>query len=154
MTFEYGTTRFVFCVRQLAFKFARVRIIDAIHRIKKSPKTLGVQRILMILQFLSRGITANIEEFEFYQRHPQLRVAPTLFSLFGLVNIQVRGSLIDEEDLCICPFREMSSAHVDLKKPENFVRIKGTAYLADYGNKDLNIILAQYAESLQMVYEY
>lgn len=152
--FDYGTTRFVFCVGCLAFKFARVRLIDAFQRAQKSSKPFDLQRILTILQFLGRGLEANIEEYRFYHKYSELQLAPTYFSLFGFVNIQARGSDICEGDLPICPFRKLAERNIDLQKSENFVCVKGVPRLADYGNKNLNLLLAEHAESFQVVYEY
>ncbi len=53
------------------------------------------------------------------------------------MNIQVRGEVVRADDLSNCPFRDLVEAEnplLDLDRPEQFCRIDGEIYLADYGN--------------------
>ncbi|OGI74423.1 hypothetical protein A3D42_01025 [Candidatus Nomurabacteria bacterium RIFCSPHIGHO2_02_FULL_41_18] len=166
MNFEYGTTRFVFCVGGVAMKVARVkviywakRVIEKIFVAQHATNILrgGNPQPFARLRHLFAGVTANLEEGRMYARYPELPLAPTLFSFFGLVNIQVRGTPIGKDELVLCPFRDLAdieSAGIDLNKAENFGRIDGRIVLLDCGFEGLNKILARYAESRQIVYDF
>jgi hypothetical protein len=133
--FSYGSTRWVFCIGDLAFKIARPMIIPRL----RSKKRLDLERLIQILRSaIVDGIVANLEERRFYKANPDKKVAPTLFSLLGVVNICRRGTIIKEEDLQKCPFRESSYFHKDLKKVEHFGWIDGEIYLLDYGFRPIN----------------
>jgi len=167
MRFEYGTTRFVFCIGDVAVKVARVKVIYWVirlwNRVFGTPKTESagvantqgsVQRFAR-LKHLFAGVTANLQEARMCTQHPHLPVAPTLFSFFGLVNIQVRGTPIGKDDLVLCPFRELAhieSGGITLNQAENFGRVDGVIVLLDCGFEGLNVLLAGYAESRQVVF--
>jgi hypothetical protein len=91
--------------------------------------------------YVFAGIIANIEEKRFYSKHPSLALAPTLFSFFGIVNIQRRGVPIKENELSFCPFRQCvipGLKYQDLDFAKHFARIEGRICLVDYGNVEVN----------------
>ncbi|GEM_PF-3377695 len=143
MTFSYGTTRFVILTENFAIKFARFRLFRLAYRglylslrgkaVKRSRELFG-NPWLGILKYLLQGVTANVDEYRFYREFPNLAIAPTLFTLFGLVNIQMRGEAVREAEIDECPFQEFADKPgMDLNADE-YCRINGTIYLADYGN--------------------
>lgn len=164
MRFTYGTTRFVFCVGDIAIKVARIKVLHWVVRLWRratvtrevaSTTTMNTHvKSFARLQLLLVGVVANLEEARMWRKCPNLQAAPTLFSFFGLVNIQVRGTPIESEDLLLCPFRDIATEWGDLKKVQNFVRIDGVLCLADYGHEDLNQLLARFAEFRQVVYNF
>jgi hypothetical protein len=147
MMFRYGTTRYVLCVGGVAVKIPRIRIISWTNHFS-------------MLKCLFAGISANLEEARLYRKCPHLPIAPTLFSLFGLVNIQTRAQPVIHDELVLCPFRELVKKRErletkDLNKVEHFGRIDHIGIcLLDYGNKKLNVLLDEVADSIQVVYEF
>jgi hypothetical protein len=162
VTFEYGTTRFVFCVGGVAIKIARVKILHWVIRLTKRVFVTSSKSVVVVnsqlesaqrfarLKHLFAGVTANLQEIGMCVKYPHLPVAPTLVSFFGFVNIQVRGMPIKEGELAICPFREVAdikSGGITLNQPENFGWVDGRILLLDCGFEGLNVILAKYAKS-------
>ncbi len=163
LAFEYGSTRYVFCVGNVAIKVARVKALYWILRLLKFQREGGViqkvtttskRKKFAALKHLFAGVFANIEEFRFYQKYPSLPIAPTLFSLFGLVNIQVRGEIIERDELTQCPFREVAGDQYDLNHWHHFGRINGTVHLLDYGFEDANALISQSVGATQATASY
>ena len=155
MTFDYGTTRFVFCVGGVAIKIARIHPVRWMFRffywkkrggVTKKLSTIATSRVKAILMVIAGGIIGNIEEYWFSHQHPELPIARTIFSFFGLVNIQVRGKPIKEEELPLCPFREYAHLEYDLRRIEHFGWINGRGCLLDYGTHHVNVLLAELEE--------
>ncbi|HEY4502884.1 MAG TPA: hypothetical protein VJC14_00380 [Candidatus Paceibacterota bacterium] len=157
MQFKSGTTRYVLCVGGVVIKIARIKVLYWAKRLlhfrdegvllKKVNTTKAAQKFAA-LKHLFCGVTANLEELRTYKNYPKLPLAPTLFSLFGFVNIQVRGAPIKANEMVACPFREIAGRHIDLGYPENFARVNGRLVLVDCGHNELNVLLAEYAESI------
>jgi hypothetical protein len=97
---------------------------------------------------LFAGVFANLEERRFYRANPHLHLAPTMFTFFGLVNVQARGKEIGPDELHLCPFREIAHLEYDLQRYEHFGRVRGRILLLDYGMEGLNeIILREFSKS-------
>lgn len=152
MYFAYGSSRYVLCIGNIAIKVARFdQLFRHIFRYFYWQKNGGAMRrivgtygspLFLLTQILFGGILSNLEERDFYKRNKELPVAPTFFSLFGLVNIQARGKRLRNKDLTVCPFREYAHLEVDLRKPEHFGQIDGRICLLDYGHVGVNNLIA------------
>lgn len=166
MAFAYGTTRFVICVGPFAIKVARVKFLYWLGRFFHWRKNGGVlvklaststTKRASALRHLFAGVTANLEEWRLSRQHARcIPIAPTILTL-GFVNIQVRGLPLVEDELALCPFREIARGEppdIDLNKIENFGRIGREIYLIDYGFEELNVKLATYAETRQLAYNF
>lgn len=159
-TYGYGTTRFVLLIGTVAVKFSRIPLLLLIRRglfwLKQGkfierPRELYGSLSVGIAKYLLAGIMANSDEYRFYQEFPNLPLAPTLGSFLGLVNIQVRGGVVDASELADCPFRDIAEAHPKLdffKAPRQFCRINGQIVLADYGDLFVqNTLRKKYAKT-------
>lgn len=144
-SFAYGCTRFVLLVGGVAIKFTRFPLLQLVRRgffwLKKGkaltrPRELYGSFSIGVLKYLLGGIMANVDEYYFNREFPDLPLAPTLFTFFGLVNIQVRGKSVAESELADCPFQDLAKGRpeLDLHETRQFCRIGGKIVLADYGN--------------------
>lgn len=159
MKFGAGTSRIVVCVGPWAIKFARIRAIHWMIRIPKkilvSRCDISVEKIVdptytkSRLQHLFTGVVANLEEYWYWKQNPGLPLADTIFSFFGLINIQLRGKPIAEAELSVCPFREIAHTDFDLQRAVHFGRVKGRIVLLDYGSKELNAAISNIAGSTE-----
>jgi len=163
MTFSHGSTRSVFCVGDVAVKFARIRPIRLFFRFFHWQKNGGVanklstisrSRVDAILLVISGGIIGNIEEYWFCREHPDLPLAKTIFSFFGLFNIQVRGRQVKEEELHLCPFREYAHREYDLRRTEHFGWIGDRSCLLDYGTHRINALVSGGVETERVVLNF
>jgi hypothetical protein len=152
MLYEYGTTRVVFFCGNFAIKFLRFRPFRIINRFLHWRKRGAIVEQLVSIdpsipvaavKYITGGLRGNLEERRFYKEHPELPLAPTLFTFLGLVNIQRRGEKIEESDLFKCPFREFAHLEKDLRKVEHFGWIDGKIHLLDYGTVRVNDLIAQ-----------
>ncbi|MDP2704797.1 MAG: hypothetical protein U1D31_00345 [Patescibacteria group bacterium] len=146
MRFAYGWSRWVFLVGNVAIKIPRLRPLHWISRFffwksqgkftERFETHFKCNPVVGVWRYLCNGIIANIVEHRIYQKHPDLPIAPTLFSFLGLVNIQVRGKPLAESSLPNCPFRTIAKLHpqfVDLADIRNFAEINGKIVLVDCG---------------------
>lgn len=97
-------------------------------------------KVIASIKYVIGGIVSNLAEARLSRECPEEKnVAPTLFSFFGLVNIQPRGEAIKHGDLINCPFRTLVSRtdiHVEFKdfdQPEQFARFGDKILLIDAG---------------------
>ena len=148
MRFCKGATRWVLLIGSVAIKVPRLRpgrwflrffFWGSRGKIKERLEGRFRRSFLdAVWNYVGSGIIANIQERTCTQIMPQLKIAPTLFSFFGLINIQVRGRPIRESDLSECPFRDMLALHPkfkDLNSIRNFAWINGELYLVDAGEE-------------------
>ncbi len=160
MRFDYGTTRFVFCIGPWAIKIAKVKVGYSIRHFLHPENPREQQRLLKIynrfsgVKFLPAGLLANLEEARLYRKHSSLPLTPTYFSFLGLFNIQKRANMLGQDDLSICPFRNIAHLDPDLMKIENFGKINGVVCLLDYGRRSTSILLEETAEKVQLVYNF
>lgn len=161
MHFAYGWSRWVLLIGNIAIKVPRLRPFRWISRFFFW-KCKGKVRERLVMQFkshpligawryLGHGVIANIIEYRIYQKFPDLPVAPTLFSFFGLINIQVRGNPIKRTPSSDCPFRIFSKLYPDcgdLVDIKNFAEIDGRIVLIDCGSRKFEQILETHKEQM------
>ncbi len=101
---------------------------------------------------LFRGIKENWQEFRFWRRYRQKFLAPTYFSLFGLVNFQKASRPSPENGDKVWPkLRKWNEkmafkdAHT-LGKSRNFCRIDGRIKIVDYGSSRVQEVLLAWAQ--------
>ncbi len=151
MRFAFGGSRFVVLIGPYAIKFARLRLIRAAYRLLfhllhrqafAKLRSFGTTVTHGGVRYLLSGVIANRHEFRLWRQSPQTYLVPTLFSFFGLVNIQVRGERISEAELSADhPFpillQSMTEAgRGDMMRPVNFCRLNGHVMLVDYGSDE------------------
>lgn len=165
-----GTTRNVFIIGPLAFKVAKVRLLKAIlslSRMLLTKKWKDLYKNLFIYRpqecmtvpfLLLGGIYANIEEFLFFwqSQHPFLQ--PTLFSFFGILNIQIAGrqntqnyweffvEIIEGSDQC----HPLSIRHT-FYNAHNFCRYKNSLKIIDYADKEVQKIIQLHGNKMMAI---
>jgi len=161
MAFKYGAVRWVFLIGPYAIKVARIRPLHPFIRLYQHFRAGVVRKELAKfdsmparagLKYLLGGILANLAEYRLYRRFGNQRLIPTLFTFFGLVNIQVRGEPVPKErlwEMQVHPMWCMTHGIVsmDIRKPEQFCLLNGVVCLADYGRYDLEPFLATVART-------
>src|SRR5450755_97777 len=106
MQIKYGTSRIALLLPSLgvAIKFPRIRLRDAFSEVLAMPKYSHFwKRFVMFVgasrsrgdyglaPYLLNGLCDNRSEYRFYRQTQNAFVWPTVFSLFGLVNVQPLG---------------------------------------------------------------
>ena len=149
MRLAYGATRWVILTRHLVVKFARFHFFNLAKRfIWRAVRGEVRQRLLLhgsspsagAIQILLAGCRANWQEYTLWRDTHDARFVPTLFSLFGLVNVQHQAkALTAEEFRDRNPFGRLifvlpERATVDLKKLEHYGWYGGRIRLVDYGH--------------------
>lgn len=149
MHFTSGDSRYVILVGSFAIKIARFRPIHCIRRFFQT-RSQGVfadklgtyhrNRLVAGIKYVCIGIVANLCERRLYRHCPDLRIAPTLCSLMGLINIQIRGEPVSFSDSSQFPFQDIpltvKSDYVgDLLLAKQFARFPDGIRLVDYGNE-------------------
>ncbi len=151
----WGTTRFVVLLGPYAFKFARFRFVHACIRLINRAFSGTVTKRLHDydrksslcggFKYLMYGVYSNLNEFTIYKESHHPRLVPTLFTFFGVVNIQVRGERAREKDLLVDnPFmclKEDPLIGKDVILSANFSILQGKVCLHDYGNEALRSFL-------------
>jgi hypothetical protein len=158
MKFAYGSTRWVFLIGPYAFKIARLRPLwwpfRLIQRIFQKAVARRLSRFhgnpgIACAKYLSAGFLANGTERRLWEESRDSRLAPTLFSFLGILNIQPRGEAVSEDSLEEFPFRELArgakegSDLYDLTKAKQFARFGDEILLIDYGGEDFARRLAE-----------
>ncbi len=108
--------------------------------------------------YLLGGIMANWHEFTFYLRTQHEILAPTYFSLFGLINIQKRGQEIDfwdDEQLMLYLFEHSlhedqpwCDGHTLLNKKNFCLDNQDKFQLFDYGSRHVRIFISLNGKNL------
>ena len=97
---RWGTTRFVILVGPFAIKIARLRLLFYFCRlllhmwngeVKVRLAKRDTNTVKSGLKYLSSGVRANLNEWEVWRKTHSPCLIPTMYSLFGLVNVQRRG---------------------------------------------------------------
>jgi hypothetical protein len=115
-----------------------------------------------ILHFLKRrvrkifleGIICNFREFLFYRNYPMQILAPTYFSLFGLINFQRADKTLEMEnvDLWVQVVRlvgkELAEDCHTFSESDNFIVIDGKPRIVDYANPETQKILLLYGNNI------
>lgn len=159
MQFTCGGTRWVILTDKYAFKIARfrpfgqfVRFLDAMRKreLAKSLSKHDANVIWAALKYLLAGMVANRNEHRLYRSHPCDLLAPTLTTIFWLVNIQVRGQPVTETDISqtylFAVLQDTPSAGV--LQDTQFCRINGHVCLADYGGEGIEPVIVAYEQGL------
>lgn len=155
---SWGTTRFVVLVGTVAIKMVRPRPLWVLRRLARylitgvAPKRLlayADNPLESAAKHLFAGVAVNRREYRLWQEFPHHFMVPTLYSLRGIVNIQMRGQAISEEELALShPFRSSlkgmtPDAIGDMVKAMNFCRYEGHICLLDYGSEDTFALFSQ-----------
>lgn len=149
--FAYGGSRWIVLTDRFAFKIARFRPFYCLRRFfeHRASGTSGAQlasyhqnRWLGGIKYVCLGIVANLTESRLYRECPDLRIAPTLFSLLGLINIQLRGEPVEDKDMSLCPFQSLpillkKKEIGDLNMCKQFARFPNGILLIDYGSESV-----------------
>ncbi len=171
MRFHRGSIRSVLIIGSLAFKFPQINPLKALHNIIialswKGEMTLR-ERIYLTLSlndevlntsqyYLFRGIRANLRERRFYKSSRLSILVPTYFSLFGLVNIQRAGDIIEMGiDDFVSEIMKLTnndqSIHDDthtLTNPANYVEMDGHLMIVDYGSSGCRNYLMKWGQEI------
>ena len=146
---RFGATRFVVLVGKVALKFPRVRPLHSLLRlfchmrnkeVSKKLQSHGQTPIVGGLRYVFGGIVANWNEHRVWKNFAYDILAPTWFSLFGLVNVQRRGTEVDQQELDLRnPFlpyldRIDSDLERDITNSRNFCRLNRRIIIHDYGS--------------------
>ncbi|RJR31272.1 hypothetical protein C4569_02405 [Candidatus Parcubacteria bacterium] len=100
------------------------------------------------------GIASNWNERTFYKKSKLKILAPTVFSFFGLVNIQKTGDKVPMEPKDVyCQFLDLTnleagvSTHTFYNNGHFFV-IDGHIVIVDYGNPRIHPVLVKYDDKI------
>lgn len=169
-----GTGRLVVIIGPIAVKFARVRFVPVIKgwlrylmggaeersfwRIFNGGpfRSTGVESDKRLL-FL--GIADNLSEFFFYLRTRNTFLAPTFFSFFGLVNVQMAGRAVGTDGEFFRVWRVwieevlgsevLYTDHHHLIVEKNFCVWRGQLRIVDYGAPVTQAVVTLYGEKIQ-----
>lgn len=147
---RWGATRFVILIGPIAIKIARVKPLRSIYKlllhwqngeIKKRLLDYADMPINGGFQYVLCGFISNLNEYALSRTGQHTVLVPTLFTFFGIFNIQKRGEDVDPLELLFQnPFekdlKDMPELLlVDMTRAENFCLYEGQICLADYGSK-------------------
>ena len=146
MKCAYGATRYVILTEKYAIKIARFPALRLVLRgfyllskgkaLQRPREVYGSVTVGIVKYFLC-GVLVNIDECQLWQELRNKSLAPTLFSILGLVNVQIRGAAVEQDELDRAhPFPEIAREVVglDLDLAKQYCRINGAICLADYGS--------------------
>ena len=149
-----GTTRFVLLIGSFTFKFAKIHPINAIKEIKVWWKLkLPFSILKTSAKGWSAGVIANMNETNLWKKTNHPLLIPTIFSFWGLLNIQVRGVNIEDNNPWFIKNHLVKSAHTDnfgdnhtLFNNKNWLIYKNSIKLADYGSCFIESNLSKYGD--------
>ena len=156
MRFAYGATRWVILTERYAIKIARFRPIRPLVRLLQLLRKGTVRQELNKydpnpvrggLKYLIAGVIANLTEYRLYSQYYESGLlAPTLFTIGGLVNVQLRGEPAEIKDVRQHYLWKVlrGTALADTLLPRQFCLISSTVLLADSGERKLEDALAGY----------
>lgn len=171
MQIKCGTSRVVLLLPFLgvAIKFPRVRLRDAfseIFALSRGPRFR--RRFLMFIRaprsqrryglvpYLLNGLYDNRSEYRFYRETRNTFVWPTIFSFFGLMNVQPLGipTMRDERDvwsaLVDVVDRDITKDPHCFERPDNFCEdAVGRLYLLDYASEKSQWVVQKYERALR-----
>lgn len=155
-----GATRVVILIGPYAIKIAkffRVRYtagrIFAILRARRAREKIAEWRreqgggaLSMVCRTAIGGIDHNRREYQRSAAYPDLRLMPTLWTFFYLVNVQQRGEPVPADTLPEHPLLHHvplgTTAADDILRPQQFCKFNDQTYLVDYGLAGLDDVLA------------
>jgi len=169
MRFAQGATRWVILTDRYAIKIAQFHPLQTIIRFIQHVRAKEVgQRVIAyaanplpgVMKYVFAGMTiamagmiANRTEHRLYKKYgdDNFRIAPTIFSFFWLVNVQLRGAPVNEEELpghpLWCMFQD-NDRLADCRSACQYCRLGGKIHLADYGRPDLEPVFLSYQKRL------
>jgi hypothetical protein len=160
-----GSRRIVILFPELGFvlKLPRIRLKSFL---KQIPYTITKKEVIKkelfkwtvdthatMRQYIFLGIASNWREFVFYRqtRHPFC--VPTLFSFFGLFNLQKYVTICSfKPDTLWCQFQELTNCHMfdfgshHFTMPENFTFESGKIMMLDYGDLKVHEFIRKHGE--------
>jgi hypothetical protein len=105
-------------------------------------------------RFLFKGIRDNWQEFLFYRRNRLPILAPTWFSLFGLLNIQKKIEMVKIKEttlwcqLCAMTSNEVWSDSHTFSNAVNFSNVGGKLIMVDYGDPAAHPVLEKFGDKI------
>jgi hypothetical protein len=169
-----GSYRKALIFKNFVIKFPRIFPLLAIKGIYKRAR----KRYLLMMylkagiysytesarKYLLRGILENWREFTLYYRCRSKLLAPTYFSLFGLLNIQRAGKEIDVErvgylllgEICRITNNDhniLKDAH-HFSNPRNFCEKDGRLMMIDYGSEYARRIVEKYGNKIVEEFDF
>ena len=169
MKVKSGTYRRAVVFRSLTIKFPRTRLLKALKNLwdyRKRPKwllkflTRGSDYQWSVQWAILRGVFDNWREHQFYKSQGFPILAPSLFSLFGIVNVQRTAQEIQMEDVDLwVQFHQITggavwkNSHVFAEK-RNFGILDGKLVIVDYGSRRTQEILKEYHEKMSQEFDF
>lgn len=159
MRFARGETRYVVITKKYAFKIARIRPLWPFvrmiqHYFLGKKITVKLQQRLLtndiamvgkILYFFVPGIVANVVEYRNFKNCGEdNELVPTVFTFFGLVNVQHAGvpaSRVEVEKHILFHKLGEHPLFEDITETHQYCVIDGKTLLADYAQNDLVPVL-------------
>ena len=109
--------------------------------------------IAMPHTFLIGGVSANRLEAKYYKETKFKILIPTIFSLWGLVNIQYRGKPVDDKTITHKVYNASKGSSAGdghcFNDLDNYALWNGGVRLVDYGSITTQAILSQYSEEIE-----
>lgn len=155
-----GRTRIVILLGPFAIKIAKIGLRHMVERSYRIVRSRQVRQKMaawkrehgqsvfgVVSQALFLGIWANRAEYRLWVHHPHEDLAPTLFTLFYLVNVQMRGTPVETVRGSDVPWLRQiplrTNVREDLDRAEQYCAIGDRICLADYGYQEFEPILTQ-----------
>jgi len=158
-----GKTRIVILTNLYAIKIARfsparpfIRLAELVLRgggvrenvVRHSPNKDFFKGAI---NYLFYGVVANLREYRMYKTYAHTGfLAPTVFTFFGLVNIQIRGEAVKDKDLHLFPLAPILGADIagaETMRSDQFCLIDSCLHLADYGNQTIEDFFARWSQN-------
>jgi hypothetical protein len=133
------------------------------HRVQKENQlqikilTIKSYKFHATVSFMLGGIMANLQEWRFYKETKNPFCMPTLFSFFGLFNIQKKGGKVDfwgRNEIWSYIYHNSKDSNQPfcdghtLAEPENYGMDNGKLKLVDYGSRQVGEYLKINGETL------
>lgn len=155
-----GKTRVVIFLGPFAIKIAKIGLHHMVERSYQIVRARQVRQkraawkrengqsvVGVVSRALFLGAWANLAKYRLWVNHPHEDLAPTLFTLFYLVNVQRRGTPVETVQPFDFPWLRQiplrANVREDLDRVEQYCAIGGRICLADYGYQEFEPILTQ-----------
>jgi hypothetical protein len=158
MKVKTGSTRVVILTADHAIKVAKIRIFRFLLRLiamifssyqrKRFRKKYGQRFWDAARSDILYGLLANKNEYNYYRRTFDTRVAPITLSLFGgLVVVQRRGGEVTRQEIAGLDY--ISLHRQELDTPNQFKRFGDKILLCDYGHlRTVSVLMKSRGETL------